>query len=66
MQIKWDTCCGNYLPSLAAQDARDAGQTFEEYAQDYVDNWPFKDEPLEAGEADAVVLMMVGEMESNS
>ena len=27
MQIKWDTCCGNYLPSLAAQDARDAGQT---------------------------------------
>ena len=52
-------CGGDVTPTEAAQQARDAGQSYQQYAEEYVANWPFDEEPP----AD-LVEGMVAEMEA--
>lgn len=57
----WERDCGWMVsPSEAAQAAREAGQTYEEYARDYLEQWPFPgEEPPED-----LIEGMVTEMEA--
>lgn len=40
----WDADCGSHGPADCARDATAAGETYRQYAEAYLREWPFRNE----------------------